>query len=80
MSYLGCSLEIFSLVDGTESVRVASILNNLAELLRVQGKYQEAAPMFERTIRIFEAQYGKEHPTVAMALTNLAVLHRAQVL
>lgn len=60
------------------SLRVASIKNNLAELLRMQSRFQEAQDLFEEAISIFQKHHGEDHHTVAMALTNLAILHRSQ--
>ena len=64
---------------------MAMSLNNLAELLRVQGKYDEALPLFQRALAIAKMQLiGRE----SMAITNsdsdsdecLEVLDNAAVL
>jgi tetratricopeptide (TPR) repeat protein len=56
---------------------VASILNNLAELYRVQGKYAEAEPLYQRALAILEEALGPHHPHLATSLNNLALLYRA---
>ncbi|MEM7633864.1 MAG: tetratricopeptide repeat protein [Pseudomonadota bacterium] len=56
----------------------ASDLNNLADLLRTQGKYDEAKPLFERAIAIHEKALGAEHPSYAIDLYNLALLLQQQ--
>jgi tetratricopeptide (TPR) repeat protein len=73
---------------------VAASLNNLAELLRAQGKYDEAEPLYQQSLAIRRKVctihlaasscdhsckvLGEEHPSVAKSLNNLAGLLRAQ--
>ncbi|MCC5640112.1 CHAT domain-containing protein [Nostoc sp. CHAB 5844] len=51
---------------------------NLAELYRVQGKYQQAEPFYVRSLAILEMVLGKEHPDIATSLNNLALLYHLQ--
>lgn len=44
-----------------------------------QGKYEEAAPLYERAIAIWEALHVMEHPRVAEVLANYAEILIAQV-
>jgi hypothetical protein len=37
-----------------------------------QGKYSEAEPLHKRSLAIRETALGKDHPTVALALENMA--------
>jgi tetratricopeptide (TPR) repeat protein len=53
-------------------------LNNLAELYRIQGRYEEAEPLYIRVIRIAEEHSEATHPTMATSLNNLALLYEAQ--
>eukprot|EP00959_Pyramimonas_sp_CCMP1952_P303380 6348928-Pyramimonas_sp.AAC.1 len=39
------------------------------------GKYDDALPLYGRSLAIDEKVYGKEHPEVATDLNNLAVLY-----
>lgn len=42
-----------------------------------QGKYQEAEPLFRRSLMIAEIALGKDHPHFSTSLNNLAaLLHR----
>ncbi len=52
-------------------------LNNLAEHWRVQGKYDEAEPLYYRALTLFE-QVDADHPLTAACLNNLALLYNAQ--
>jgi tetratricopeptide (TPR) repeat protein len=77
-------------VYGDEHPDVARDLNNLAALLRAQGKYDEAEPLYRQSLAIkrkvcaihFAASsrdhsckvLGEEHPSVATSLNNLAGL------
>ncbi|CAM9237502.1 unnamed protein product [Ectocarpus sp. 12 AP-2014] len=46
----------------------------LPRLEALQGKYEEAGPLFERTLQVFGAAVGEEHPGYASALNNRALL------
>ena len=48
----------------------------MAELYRVQGRYAEAEPLYQRALAIFETALGPEHPDVATSLENYAALLR----
>ena len=43
---------------------VATQLNNLAELLRAQGKLDEAEPLCKESLAIDKQAYGNDHPEV----------------
>jgi len=58
--------------------RLATSLNNLAELYRTQGRYGEAAPLFQRALSIRERLLGPKHAQVATVLNNLALVYYAQ--
>ena len=63
---------------GSEDPRLATSLNNLALLYKIQGKYAEAEPLYQRSLTIREKVLGPEHPNVALSLNNLAALYQAQ--
>ncbi len=58
-------------------MRCATALNNLASLLESTNRLAEAEPLYRRALKIDEASYGPDHPTVATELNNLAELLRA---
>lgn len=43
---------------------VATLYNNLGNVLRQQGRLNEALEMYEKARSIFEAAYGINHPTL----------------
>ena len=45
----------------------------------MQGKHEEAEPLFGRAIVIWQAALGSDHPKVAIALKNQAGELEAQV-
>jgi tetratricopeptide (TPR) repeat protein len=55
---------------------VATSLNNLAELYRVQGQYAAAEPLYKRALAIWEKALGPDHPQVATVLKNMARLYK----
>ena len=46
-------------------------------MLRATDRFGEAEPLYRRALAIGEASFGKDHPTVAIGLNNLASLLRA---
>ena len=50
---------------GPDDQRLATSLNNLAELYRTQGKYAEAEPLYKRSLAIVEKALGPEHRLAA---------------
>ena len=61
---------------GPDHPHVATSLNNLAELYRIQGQSARAEPLYKRSLAIFEKALGPDHPDVATSLENLAVFYR----
>ncbi len=49
-----------------------------AHLLSEKAEYAQAKPLYERALAIREKVHGKEHPSVATSLNNLAELYKAQ--
>lgn len=45
----------------------------------LQGKYEEAEPLYRRAVEIMEATLGNDHPQYAILLDNLAGLLNTQV-
>jgi tetratricopeptide (TPR) repeat protein len=55
----------------------ATVLNNLAQLLKATNRLAEAEPLMRRALAIDERSYGPDHPKVARDLNNLAQLLQA---
>src|SRR5258707_1759743 len=47
-------------------------LGNLANVYYSQGKYEQAEPLYQRSLAIFEEVLSLDHPDVGIALNNLA--------
>ena len=60
---------------GADHPELALTLNNLAELYRIQARFDEALPLYNRALEIDRRSLGQEHPNVALGLNNLALLH-----
>ena len=63
---------------GEQDPRLATSLNNLGELYVAQFKFDEAEPLYKRSLAIREKALGLEHPDMAASLNNLALLYHAQ--
>lgn len=73
------SLALREQSDGPESVRVATVCNNLAMLLAMYGRPAEALPMAERAVAIRERVSGPDHPDTIKALNTLGgCMHRTK--
>src|SRR5262249_34328783 len=60
---------------GSVHPRVATHLNNLAELLRATNRLAEAEPLMRRAVEIFVASLGPDHPNTQTVFGNhLAIL------
>lgn len=57
---------------GTEDLRTATALSNLAALLFESGRSDRAEELYRRALAIDEQALGPDHPTVARDLNNLA--------
>lgn len=56
----------------------ATSLNQLANLLHVQGRHNEAEPLHRSALAINELVLGENHPTTATSLNSLALVLHAQ--
>lgn len=60
--------------DAADESQVATLANNLANVLHKVGAVAGAKPLLERALRIGELAFGLEHPIVAIRLSNLAAV------
>ncbi len=72
------TLAIREEVLGPKHPSTATSLNSLALLLKSQGNYEEARPLFESALAISEEVLGPRHPHTARSLNNLALLLESQ--
>jgi tetratricopeptide (TPR) repeat protein len=63
-------------VLGKEHPDTLASMNNLANVLNSQGKYEEAEEMHRRTLEPREKVLGKEHPDTLAGMNNLAIVFR----
>jgi tetratricopeptide (TPR) repeat protein len=59
---------------GLEHAETASMVDRLAQCLRLQGKYVEAEPLYQQALAIREKLLGADHPDIATSLNNGALL------
>lgn len=60
---------------GDDTIEHAAGLNWQAVLLQMKGRLNEAGPLFERVLAIYERKLPKSHPDTASVLNNLG-MHR----
>jgi len=72
------SLKKTELFNEKDYINVTQSLNKLADLYRLQGKYEKAEPLYQRCLGIYEKALGKDHPSVVAVLNNLAELYKYQ--
>ena len=61
-----------------EHPQTLTSMNNLAEVLSSQGKYEAAEAMHRRTLELSEKVLGLEHPHTLTSMNNLAEVLRSQ--
>lgn len=62
---------------GQHSPRLTTTLEGLSEVYWLEGKFEQAAPICRRLLRIYEATLGKEHLDVGIIANNLAMLYHS---
>ena len=63
---------------GSLNPRLARSLNELGVLYAKQHKYEQAEPMFQRSLGVCVAARGSDHPDVAVILKNIGILKASQ--
>lgn len=61
-------------ISRPDLVQVAMQLNLLAKALRMEGRYDEARELYERSLAVREQCLGRWHPNVATSLNNLGAM------
>jgi tetratricopeptide (TPR) repeat protein len=72
------SLAIYENALGPEHPAVATLLNNLGQVDKAEGRCADAEPPIKRSLAIREKVLGRDHPDVARSLNNLADLFERQ--
>jgi hypothetical protein len=63
---------------GKVNADLIATVDGLAYSLFGQKKYDEAEPVYQRLLSLWEESVGKDHPMVAVALDKIAVFEAAQ--
>lgn len=73
------ALRLCELMMGSKHLKVALVLDRLAQLYYEQGQYVEAEPLRQRALHILELQGGETHPhQMVIALNGLAFVYAEQ--
>lgn len=64
--------------SGASDLQLATSLRCLAAVYRMQGKYLQAAPLFNRVLSISEKEFGLHNPNVAACFNDLGALYYSQ--
>ena len=62
-------------IHGEKAPATISVMNNLANDLALMGRFEEAAPLMQRTLEIKVELYGADHPSTLNSVANLAELN-----
>jgi Tetratricopeptide repeat len=60
-----------------QSLTVAGLFNNVGFDAKMQGKYAEAEPLYERALAIREQHLGQNHPSTQTVRANYVSLLQA---
>ena len=72
------ALEMCRATLGNDDAATLELMNNLSNLLKDQGKYSEAEPLYRESLRGCRQTLGEKHPSTLGSLSNLANLLRHQ--
>jgi CHAT domain-containing protein len=73
------ALELARKIYPNDHNNLATSINNLAELYRVQGKFSAAEPLFVEALAMCRRLYGyRDHDNLACIINNLALLYKSQ--
>jgi tetratricopeptide (TPR) repeat protein len=67
----GMSTEAKHNREGEALAKLTSV-NNMANVLSSQGKYEQAEDKYRQALRLCEKMLGKEHPDTVISMNNLA--------
>ena len=65
-------------VLGEEHPDTLASMNDLAVVLRHQGKYEDAEQMHRQTLDLMKKVLGADHPSTMASMYNLAIVLRQQ--
>jgi tetratricopeptide (TPR) repeat protein len=65
-------------VLGQEHPSTLISMNNLAQVLGSQGRYEEAERMHRQALQLIKKVLGQEHPHTLTSMDNLAEVLRSQ--
>ena len=60
---------------GSDSVRLGDLRTSIAGILKEQGEFQKALPLYHKSLQDKIQALGPSHITVAISLANIADLH-----
>jgi Flp pilus assembly protein TadD len=63
---------------GDEHPEALKSVNNLAGLYELQGKYDQAEPLFVNCLAVRRRVLGDEHPDTLSSINDLAFLYKSQ--
>jgi tetratricopeptide (TPR) repeat protein len=63
---------------GEDDLRFAIVDNAVGPVHGIRGEYDAALTRFERAVRIWEGQFGPEHPRVGVLHNNIGVVHKSR--
>lgn len=70
--------EAVDLAEQLEPDRLAQSLGNLADVHRLEGNHDDAAPLYQRAAALYEASLGADHVDLALTLNNQALLYHTR--
>jgi len=73
-----CARAVRILEEAEDQIPLIDALNALARIHSQEGRYDDAAPLYERALAIARTDLGPQHPRVGALLNNVAVLYDNQ--
>ena len=78
-SRLQCGVMKYASVCLAMSIQIPLVcLNNLAGLYKEQGRYDEATPLYLKSLEVSKRTLGEEHPDTLLIMHNLGGLYQVE--
>ncbi len=69
---------VTTIPDHCQGQELAAVFLKAADYLCRRFQYEQAEPLYQRALHLFEQQVGSDHPQVGLSLSKLASLYREQ--
>ena len=75
LSYNRRALELFTLPEGEQLLKISGTYNSIAGVYEIRGDYQKALDFYTQSLTIRKSLLGEKHPDIANLYNNIAAIY-----